>query len=53
MKAKLKFISVQCSLILFILLAVFPQNILAQTNYYWSTPVQHLIDNGQPAGCGH
>ena len=50
MKAKLKFISVQCSLILFILIAVFPQNILAQTNYYWSTPVQHLIDNGQPAG---
>ena len=50
MKAKLKFIFAQCSLILFILLAVFPQNILAQTNYYWSTPVSTLTGGGQPAG---
>jgi streptogramin lyase len=50
MKAKLKFISAQCSLILFILLAVFPQSILAQTNYYWSSPVRALTGGGQPAG---
>jgi streptogramin lyase len=49
-KAQLKFISASCSLVLFTLAAMLPQNILAQTNYYWTTPVIHLTGGGQPQG---
>jgi len=49
-KAKLKFISASCSLVLFTLAAMLPQNVLAQTNYYWTTPVERLTGGGSPQG---
>jgi hypothetical protein len=47
-KTRLKFIPACCSLILFTLAALLPQKILAQTNYYWITPVSSLLNGGSP-----
>jgi sugar lactone lactonase YvrE len=49
-KAKMKFISTLCSLIVFAAVVVSPRTIQAQTNYYWSTPVSALLDGGSPQG---
>jgi hypothetical protein len=48
MKAKSKFIPVMCSLILFVPAALLPRITLAQTNYYWTTPVSSLLNGGSP-----
>jgi len=47
-KAKLKFIPASRSLVLFALVAMLPLATLAQTNYYWTTPVSSPLRNGSP-----
>ena len=50
MKAKSKFISAWCSLILLTLAVALPRQILAQTNYYWQTIASPVGASGGPQG---